>query len=95
MKKTISVANVVVQNSSSEVLLLQRSPNLKHGNLWGLPGGMVDEDETELEAAIRELDEETGLDIVTRTRSNSFLCNSSNDLRYLLTSSMVTIVSKK
>jgi mutator protein MutT len=61
MKKTIDVANVLVQNSKSEILLLQRAPSLKRGYIWGMPGGMVDTGETAIQAATRELVEETGI----------------------------------
>ena len=61
MKKTIDVANVLLQNSKSEILLLQRSPKLKRGFIWGMPGGMIDSGETAIEAATRELAEETGI----------------------------------
>lgn len=61
MKKTIDVANVLLQNSASEILILQRAPRLNRGYYWGLPGGMIDPGETPLEAATRELVEETGV----------------------------------
>jgi mutator protein MutT len=61
MKNTIDVANVLVQNSKSEVLLLQRAPRLKRGYIWGMPGGIIDTGETALQAAMRELLEETGI----------------------------------
>ena len=41
-----------------KVLLVQ-----SRGNLWGIPKGTFEEGETSLECAIREVKEETGLDI--------------------------------
>lgn len=41
-------------------LLVRRSKNPDYG-LWGFPGGHVEPGETALEAAMRELHEETGL----------------------------------
>lgn len=61
MKRSIDVANVLLQNSSSEVLLLQRATRLAHPHIWGLPGGMIDKGEADLLAGIRELEEETGI----------------------------------
>lgn len=62
MKKTIEVANVLLQNNLSEILLLQRGPHLRRSYLWGLPGGLIDEGENSLLAATRELQEETGIE---------------------------------
>ena len=43
-------------------LLCRRGSHLRaHAGQWALPGGRVDEGETALEAALRELDEELGL----------------------------------
>ena len=42
------------------LLVVSRGTNL---NSWGLPGGKVDRDETNVQGAIRELEEETGLQI--------------------------------
>lgn len=61
MKRTIDVANVLLQNNLEEILLLQRAPRLKRPLIWGLPGGMIDEEETALDAATRELAEESGI----------------------------------
>lgn len=42
-------------------LLLHRSYSTHHGGSWGIPGGAIARDEEPIEAAIRELWEETGL----------------------------------
>jgi len=49
--------NVVVENNKGEILLIQRSDN---GN-WALPGGAIDIGESLTQAAIREVQEETGI----------------------------------
>lgn len=46
---------------ADKVLLLQRSPTHSQANLWVCPGGKVDPGETLLEASVRELYEETGI----------------------------------
>ena len=61
---TPTVDVVVYRQNTSvnrlEVLLIERS-NPPHG--WALPGGFVDEWEMVETAAIREVQEETGLDV--------------------------------
>ncbi|QKQ98149.1 NUDIX domain-containing protein [Candidatus Nanohaloarchaea archaeon] len=56
-------ATTVVYNSEKQKFLLVRRADSKDRNpgLWEFPGGVVEEDETPREAAIRELHEETGL----------------------------------
>lgn len=45
-------------------LLLRRSESEhNYSGMWGLPGGGVEENETPTDAVIREVKEETGLDI--------------------------------
>lgn len=41
-------------------LILLRHPDKTDGNVWGLPAGKVEKNETDEEAAIREVWEETG-----------------------------------
>ena len=57
-------AQVVILNNKGEVCLVSRKGD--HSD-FGLPGGKVDEGETYEEAAIREVKEETGLDIKNLT----------------------------
>ena len=51
---------VVITNEQNQILLQKRSDN----GLWGLPGGLLELDETIEQGAIREVKEETNLDIV-------------------------------
>lgn len=53
------VANVLLWNDKGELLLVKT--NYRHE--WNLPGGVVDESESPLLAAVREVEEELGLDI--------------------------------
>lgn len=54
------LAALAVVVRDSRVLLVQRR-NEPDAGLWGFPGGHVDLGETALEAAVRELHEETGV----------------------------------
>lgn len=51
--------NVVVVNDHGEILLIRRSDN----DNWAVPGGGMDLGESISEAAVREVREETGIDI--------------------------------
>ena len=56
MKKVKSCGCIVIENK--KVLLVQQ----KKGN-WGFPKGRVEKNETECETAIREVKEETNIDV--------------------------------
>ncbi|SDE14257.1 ADP-ribose pyrophosphatase YjhB, NUDIX family [Ruegeria marina] len=62
-----AVAIVVIRhNETGEacVLMTLRPPSLnRHGGQYALPGGRMDAGESEVEAALRELHEELGLDL--------------------------------
>ena len=55
----LMAAGVIIQNKAGEILLQKRSDS----NKWGIPGGMLDYGESAEEAAIREVHEETGVDV--------------------------------
>ncbi len=59
-KIILNAACVVVPNARGEILLQQRSDN----GLWGLPGGLKELGESISGTAVREVKEETNLDVV-------------------------------
>jgi len=65
--RSISVGvTVYLTSSNGYTLLTRRSKHLSlFPGLWVLPGGHVEKDETMLEAALRELHEETGIFLST------------------------------
>ncbi|MBS7555381.1 NUDIX hydrolase [Ancylobacter dichloromethanicus] len=58
VRPTVAVLALVEREGS---VLLVRRANPPDQGLWGFPGGRVEPGETHLEAALRELSEETGL----------------------------------
>lgn len=58
-KIILNATSVVIVNDNNEVLLQHRSDN----HLWGLPGGLLELEESIAECAIREVKEETNLDV--------------------------------
>src|SRR5260370_33173087 len=62
----VAITLVEAQDGSGATafLLTRRAHGLRfHGGQWALPGGRCDEGETSVEAALRELHEETGLQL--------------------------------
>lgn len=55
MKKTKSAGGIILNTENKIVMVEQKN------NIWSLPKGHLEENESELEAAIREIYEETGL----------------------------------
>jgi 8-oxo-dGTP pyrophosphatase MutT (NUDIX family) len=51
---------VIIVDDQKRILLEQRSDN----GMWGLPGGGIEPGESVLEAALREVKEETGLNVL-------------------------------
>ena len=57
-----TIAGCIVQNSEGQYLLVEERQERVRG-LWNIPAGYADEDETSVEAAIRETKDEVGLDV--------------------------------
>jgi mutator protein MutT len=63
-KQKEEAAVAVIINEKEQILLLKRAGwTEKFPELWNLPGGGVDKGESPVEAAIRETEEECGLNI--------------------------------
>ena len=59
---TPSVGVLVYRKNNEEILLVKHGKAASHLNdICGLPAGKLEEKESEIEAAVRELSEETGL----------------------------------
>lgn len=56
----LNASAVVITNENNQILLQKRSDN----HLWGLPGGLMELEDSIAECAIREVKEETNLDVV-------------------------------
>ena len=60
------VVHVWIQNSHGEFLITKRTPNKEYPNLWECTGGSAVTGDTSLDAALREVKEETGLTLDAR-----------------------------
>ncbi len=72
--KTLSAIFPVIINKENEILLLKRKNTGYMDGKWDFAGsGHVDEDETAIQAVIRESKEEIGIDIVSRDVEFAYL----------------------
>ncbi|HCE2380000.1 NUDIX domain-containing protein [Vibrio parahaemolyticus] len=69
---TAKAAGAVIFNQHDEVLLVQELNGSKKG-LWHIPSGSVEPTEFPQEAALREIAEETGLEVVLDTYLNTYV----------------------
>ena len=63
----IPAVNAAIFNSRGEILLTRRSAKVREPGKWVLPGGHVEKGEGWAVANSREVQEETGLQVVTQT----------------------------
>jgi len=68
---TADIIVIKTIDDQSEVLLIERKHPPFEG-MWALPGGFLEMDETLEEAALRELEEETGITGVTLDQFHTF-----------------------
>ena len=61
-KLPVLTVDVIIANSKGEVLLIRRG-HKPYAGMWCLPGGMVDPGETVQTAAVREVKQETRLEV--------------------------------
>ncbi len=59
----LAVVAAIIYNAEGRVLITKRPAHVHLGGLWEFPGGKVDPGETDNEALLREIREETGLSI--------------------------------
>lgn len=61
-RTTVACVGALVHDAAGRLLLVQRGSD-PHRGRWTLPGGRIEPDETPEQAVVRELREETGLDV--------------------------------
>ena len=64
----------IVENDKNEILLVKH----RHREYWGVPGGQVESGENLIDALVREIKEESGINVSV----NKLICVSSNTCSY-------------
>lgn len=67
-------AGIIVKDEQDRVLLVKAH----YKNYWSFPGGWIEAGQTPVEAAIRELKEETGLEVSPESVNLAFVANRSS-----------------
>ncbi|MDR5609558.1 MULTISPECIES: 8-oxo-dGTP diphosphatase MutT [unclassified Arsenophonus] len=63
-KKQLHIAVGIIRNTKQEIFITQRAANSHMGGFWEFPGGKLEIGETPVEALLRELKEEIGIDVI-------------------------------
>jgi len=63
VKKVIPSASCLIFNEADELLLMRRTIHDVGGGLWGLPAGRIDPGEDAKTTVLREIKEETNIDL--------------------------------
>jgi len=61
---TVNAVTIIPFTESGDLIITKEFRYPVNDYVWEFPAGLIDRDETETEAAIRELKEETGLDVI-------------------------------
>jgi 8-oxo-dGTP diphosphatase len=69
---TVRCVGGIVHDAAGRLLLIKRGNEPGRG-LWAVPGGRVEPGETDKEAVVREIFEETGLDVIPGTLAGSVM----------------------
>jgi ADP-ribose pyrophosphatase YjhB (NUDIX family) len=77
--KTKKAGIFIIDKDTGKLLVVQ-----SRGNLWGIPKGSFKKGETSRECAIREVEEETGIEISMNQLDNNFLNIKNNAFYYYL-----------
>jgi len=57
------IASSIIMNSEGKILIMKRSDKVRtYKGMWGVAAGYIEEDETPLETAYKEIREETGIE---------------------------------
>ncbi|MDP3561315.1 MAG: 8-oxo-dGTP diphosphatase MutT [Legionellaceae bacterium] len=60
----MKVAVAIIIDPEERILITQRPMSAPHGGMWEFPGGKLEMNESAVDALIREVKEEVGLDII-------------------------------
>lgn len=74
--KRVSSANTLIEDEHGRLLILKAH----YKPYWSLPGGLIDEDDTPREAAIREIQEEIGIELGADNLEFAALINRISDI---------------
>lgn len=72
MVKFKRYSGIIVKNKD-KVLLCKRSPDESMPNVWSIPSGMIENEETPIQAALREFNEETSIVLPEKLKLTGFI----------------------